>query len=265
MRITVVDDDAIICENVCSKLKRLINPNKLRFDMAYNAIDAELIIEKTCPDIVITDLNMPGVSGLTLVKRIKTKWPDIRVYVLSGYDDYSLVRKAFLNGADDYLLKPLDIDELKDKVVIRMSTTEKEEIMLNKNDWMMDKAIAYINENICRNITMDEVAKNVAVSYNYFSKLFSDSTGMGFREYIHRRRIELSKRYLADSSIKITDIARKVGYESSSSFSKAFKKYDGCYPTNYRNSLDIHTDWLYYNIIIETSYRYVKKAKIRRW
>lgn len=242
MCILVVDDDPLICENVKSKMQRLLGTDKYKFKTAHSVVEAELILEKSVPQIVITDLNMPGLSGLVLVKRIKKLYPECCVYVLSGHDDYDLVRQAFLNGADDYLLKPLDIDELRDKVIKKTIKTKELSSVEGGNNWIMEQAVDYINQNICRNITMNDAARNVAISYNYFSKLFREYTGVNFPEYIHKRRIDLSKRYLNDPSVKVAEIARKVGYESAGTYSKVFKKYEGCYPTEYRNISNIATD-----------------------
>lgn len=243
MQILVVDDDDLICQNVKSKLQRLLgSKGACELFTAHTAVEAELIAEKKEPDVIITDLNMPGISGLELIKHVKKHAPHTRIFVLSGYDDYDLVREAFLNGADDYLLKPVDINELEKKIVAADQVKEPQPPMEQKGNYLMQRALAYIDQNIRNNISMDEVARYTALSYHYFSVLFKEYTGMGFSEYIHRHRIELSKRYLEDPSIKIGDLARKVGYESASTYSKVFKKYEGIYPTDYRNRLGIDTN-----------------------
>ncbi len=235
MRVLIVDDDMLICENVKSKLHRIVQDESLVCETANSVVEAKLSIKACVPDILITDLNMPGISGLTLVKYAKTTYPNIHVYVLSGYDDYQLVRQAFLNGADDYLLKPMEIEELRQKVVEKAVQREKEE-QNTGNDFEMKAAISYIEENLTRNITMDEVAASIAMSYNYFSRRFKEFTGYSFPEYINLCRIDRSKSYLHDPSLKISDIAYKLGYNSASTFSKTFKKYEGCYPADYRNN-----------------------------
>lgn len=156
--------------------------------------------------------------------------------MLSGYDDYHLVRQAFLSGADDYLLKPVDLEELREKL-FRTEDAARPEAAAG--DFQFESVLAFIDENICRDLTMDEAAANIAMSYNYFSKRFREVTGYNFPEYVNRRRIELSKAYMRDPSLRIADIAYKIGYHSPSSFSRAFRKYEGCYPSDYRNALGI--------------------------
>ena len=239
MKILVVDDDCLICENVKSKLQR-IGLAGLACQTAVSVVDAKLLLQTDSPpDILITDLNMPGLSGFTLIKYVKEHYPDVIIYVLSGYDDYQLVRQAFLSGADDYLLKPVDVEELREKLSHTSQTVKIESVA---KDFQFESVLAFIDENISRDITMDEAAANIAISYNYFSRRFKELTGYSFPEYVNRRRIELSKAYLRDPSLKIADIAYKIGYHSPSTFSREKKKYEDCYPTDYRRMQNVPTE-----------------------
>ena len=240
MKILVVDDDCLVCKNVKSKLQRIIGPDSLSCRTAVSVVEAkQLLRTEPLPDILITDLNMPGFSGFTLIKYVKEHYPDVTIYVLSGYDDYQLVRQAFLSGANDYLLKPVDVEELREKL---FHTPESAKTEAAVKDFQFESVLAFIDENISRDITMDEAAANIAISYNYFSRRFKELTGYSFPEYVNRRRIELSKSYLQDPSLKIADIAYKIGYNSRSTFSRAFKKYEGCYPTDYRRAQNVPTE-----------------------
>jgi two-component system response regulator YesN len=239
VKVLVVDDDCLICENVKSKLQR-IGLTGLCCQTAVSVVDAKQLLRAgSPPDILITDLNMPGLSGFTLIKYVKEHYPDVIIYVLSGYDDYQLVRQAFLSGADDYLLKPVDAEELREKLSHTSQTIKMESVA---KDFQFESVLAFIDENISRDITMDEAAANIAISYHYFSRRFKELTGYSFPEYVNRRRIELSKAYLRDPSLKIADIAYKIGYHSPSTFSRAFKKYEDCYPTDYRRMQNVPTE-----------------------
>lgn len=238
MDVLVVDDDMLICENVRSKLHRIVGDGSLHCETANSAVEAKLAIKSHVPDILITDLNMPGISGLSLVKYVKETYPNIHIYVLSGYDDYQLVRQAFLNGADDYLLKPMEIEELREKVVNK-TVREKEIETERETSFELEAALTFIEDNITRDVTMDEVAGSIAMSYNYFSRRFKEYTGYSFPEYINLRRIDRAKNYLRDPSLKISEIAYKLGYNSASTFSKTFKKYENCYPADYRKKYQI--------------------------
>lgn len=244
MRILIVDDDNLICENVRSKLYRIAGKEcALLCDVAHSVVEAEIAMKGNVPDILITDINMPGISGLTLISHCKRQYPDVRIYVLSGYDDYQLVRQAFVNGATDYLLKPVEIRELQEKILDGKSSRSSEKAQESKaGDFQMQAAVDYVEKNLARELSMDEVAANIAMSYNYFSKRFKDYTGYSFPEYLNLRRIERSKSYLLDPSLKIADIAYKIGYRSASTFSRAFTKYEGRSPADYRHAQGMKED-----------------------
>ena len=99
---------------------------------------------------------------------------------------------------------------------------------------MIKKSINYIAKNFDKNITLNEVAKEVHLNPSYFSSVFKQSTGSSFTEYLNMVRIEESKRLLGNTDISIIDIAVSTGFESQSYFSKVFKKYTGLTPSQYR-------------------------------
>lgn len=111
-KITIVDDEIWTREN----LKLLINSCGLGIDcidLADNGEDALQKINNNCPDILITDINMPFMNGIELIKKIKIAHPDIIIFVLSGYSDFDYVREALLEGAIDYILKPISQTNLE--------------------------------------------------------------------------------------------------------------------------------------------------------
>ncbi|MDQ6418456.1 response regulator [Paenibacillus sp. LHD-117] len=88
------------------------------------------LIEAHTPDIVITDMRMPGIDGVELMRVVKGRYPDIRMIVISGYDDFELARHALLHGAIDYILKPVDATELNaalDRCRLSLLSADKEE------------------------------------------------------------------------------------------------------------------------------------------
>lgn len=234
MKVLIVDDDHLICENVKSKLLRIAGREKIECVTAHSVVDARIALGVNLPDVLITDLNMPGISGLSLISHVKNQYPGVRIYVLSGYDDYDLVRQAFVNGARDYLLKPVDAEELREKILSDRCAREPEKENPPVGRLQFESVLSYIEEHLSASLTMEEAAASIAMSYNYFSKRFREYTGYSFPEYVNRLRIERSKSYLEDPSLKITDIAYKIGYDSASTFSKAFSKYEGCSPADYR-------------------------------
>ncbi|UXH46417.1 response regulator [Rossellomorea vietnamensis] len=79
---------------------------------ASNGKEALQVIEEVMPDLVLTDVRMPVMDGMQLVKALSGKYPEIKVIVLSGYADFEYVRSSLVEGVKDYLLKPVDPEEL---------------------------------------------------------------------------------------------------------------------------------------------------------
>lgn len=101
---------------------------------------------------------------------------------------------------------------------------------------LISKAIKYINENYHENISLDDVAKEMNMSYHYFSKFFKESVGKNFVDYLTELRIEKSKNMLKDLGISIKEICNEIGYCDPNYFSKIFKKATGMTPTEYRTN-----------------------------
>lgn len=111
-KVVLVEDEPLILEGL-----RLTGPWPA-FDCqvvgeATDALEAEAVIRRLRPDIVITDIHMPGISGLQLIERLRGSVP-CEWIILSGYDQFEYARKAVNLGVKGYLLKPVDDEELKE-------------------------------------------------------------------------------------------------------------------------------------------------------
>ncbi|MCH4031287.1 MAG: response regulator [Lachnospiraceae bacterium] len=107
----IVDDEKIIRESIKAMLQNSFNGYDIHFLEAENGKEALEILLSTQTDLLLTDIKMPGFSGIDLLHEIQKRRMEIEVIVLSGFDDYSLVRSAMKLGAADYLLKPIVNEE----------------------------------------------------------------------------------------------------------------------------------------------------------
>jgi len=106
-----------------------------------------------------------------------------------------------------------------------------------RNAKSLGEALKYIRENYNKDITLEDVARNVYISPYYLSHLFKEELNITFLEYLTMVRMEEAKKLLKDTSLSIVAIASQVGYEDASYFSKVFKKYVGISPAQYRKNL----------------------------
>lgn len=112
-RVVVADDEYIVVEGIKALMKRL----KLNGEIvgsAHNGIDALEVIQETQPDLVITDIRMPGLDGLSLIESCQEVLPDTLYVIISGYTEFEYARKALFLGVINYIDKPITISKLKE-------------------------------------------------------------------------------------------------------------------------------------------------------
>lgn len=108
-----------------------------------------------------------------------------------------------------------------------------------QNFWKRQRTVGeiakeYVKQNFSKEIDMSVIANMDSMNYSYFSEVFKKETGTTFREYIMKIRLEEAKRLLRDPTIKVAEISDRIGYDSSKNFSRAFHKYTGLSPRDYR-------------------------------
>lgn len=146
-KVMLVDDEKLITEG----LKNLIDWEKLNLEVVATANNGEEALRKLKEEkvhIVITDINMPVMTGLDLIKEVKGKDNKTNFIILSGYDEFSYAKKAIEYGVDSYILKPIDEEELEKTLIkllarIEKSKKEKKDV-LYKNT----KLLQFINGKI---------------------------------------------------------------------------------------------------------------------
>jgi len=128
----LVEDESLIRRGI----KNLIAWNDYGFEFVGEAQDGELawpLIQKTKPDIVITDIKMPFMDGLALSKLIRKELPDTTIIILSGYDDFSYAKEAISIGVSQYILKPLSREQLIEVLCQVREKKDKEQEQLHQN------------------------------------------------------------------------------------------------------------------------------------
>lgn len=118
-RVLVVDDESDVQFLFTQKFRREVRKGLLEFVFALSGEEAlEMLENGEAADVVVvlSDVNMPGMSGLDLLAVIQQKFPDLQVYMITAYDDGQLRTTALEGGARGYLTKPIDFGTLKEEV-----------------------------------------------------------------------------------------------------------------------------------------------------
>ena len=106
LKIFLAEDEIVIRETI----KKMIPWEDLGFELVGEAADGEMALPQLLrqkPDLLITDIKMPFMDGLTLAKLAKKELPNLKIVILSGYDDFNYAKQAISIGVEDYLLKPI--------------------------------------------------------------------------------------------------------------------------------------------------------------
>jgi len=242
----LVEDEFIMLK----ELEMMIDWKNLKVDLvakASNGIEGEKVIEKYHPDIVITDIRLPGQDGLEML----SKFPDVRSVILSGFSDFKYMKKAIKIGVEDYLLKPVDNDELvktisnivkeldAEKLLQAKENIENEVVPLERkfNNHLINSAVNYISENYGSSIGLQEAAAALNVSETHLSRLFKEVSNVNFLYYLNAFRINKSIYLLKNSTINISEIAFNCGFLNPGYYTKIFKRFLGITPTAYREKL----------------------------
>jgi len=172
--------------------------------------------------------------------RIKNRLFELMVVLLRflsmhGFENVMAEQEKFKNIIENSNAKTLKVNFVDNliKIIFKMKKLRNENI--NKT---IREVMDYIEKNYDKEITLDDIAKKVNLSYHYFSKFFKEETGRNFSDYLMEIRIEKAKEFLKDDpSLNIKEVSYMVGYRDPNYFSKIFKKIVGVKPTEYREWL----------------------------
>lgn len=244
-RVILIDDEALILEG----LKKVVKWEGCGCRVVGTAFDAQSgnrLIREEKPDILFTDIRMPGQSGLTMLAGLRSEFPNMQVTVMTGYRDFSYAQEAIRLGVTRFLLKPTKMAEINEaleamtaKLKELSAQTEKpeEEKPLGAGSFLVDSAVSYMREHYREKLTLQEVADRCYVSQWHLSKLLNKYMEMSFYDILNSIRIENAKRLLEDPGLKIGQIGEMVGYADAAHFTRTFKKLEGINANEYRNRM----------------------------
>lgn len=246
-KVLIADDEEFIRERVINNMPW----GEIGFEVAGCASDGELALKmaREChPDVILTDILMPNMTGLELAQCVKSEFPHIKVALMSAYDDFQYAKEAIRFGVKGYLLKPIIRDEFIELFQGVANDLKKEAgqpvysvnhlVVRTNGDRNSYVAVAkqYIAENYTERIRLEDVSERLHVNPNYFSTLFKRETGKNFIDYLNEVRINESMKLLLHTDYKVFEISMSVGYGNFSYFNKIFKRLSGVTPQTYRES-----------------------------
>ena len=217
---------------------------------AANGVQALEAVERYDPSLIITDLKMPVMDGLEMLRQLRERGNNAFVIILTAYDSFSYAQTALRLGAVDFLLKPFHDGELEQAVTRlkqRMDRAgqggEKGPAPLplpelkkgDKSKYVLE-AMAYIGEHYHEpNIGVAAIAQHLGISEGHLSHTFKKETDYTLLNYLTRYRIHRAMELLRDCRLKVYEVAEQVGYRDIAYFSATFKKLVGMSPSEYQD------------------------------
>ena len=226
--IVIVEDEFRIRQG----LGRLIN----KVDMgcrvigeAENGYEGLKMIRDMEPDIVITDIGMPKISGLEMIGKAKEMGASCTFVILSGYAEFEYARQGIKLGVQEYLLKPITISDVKELLTKLTADERGHEAREDVRQYsaVVREMIVTMEENYGMRLGLDTFGEKFRLTPEYISNLFAKETGMTFSNYLKKIRIEKAKDLILNTDMKIYEVACSVGYPDQKYFSKVFKEYTG--------------------------------------
>ena len=142
LKIFLAEDEVVVRETI----KRMIPWEELGFELVGEAADGEMalpLLIRQQPDLLITDIKMPFMDGLTLARLAKKEIPGLKVVILSGYDDFNYAKQAIGIGVEDYLLKPITKNALIERLSEIRSRYEHEKTQKEYDEKFQREIQAY--------------------------------------------------------------------------------------------------------------------------
>ncbi len=232
----IVEDEPLMRDYLVSQLTQ-IHPHWQAVASAKDGIEAtEWLAAHHC-DLIISDIRMPGMDGLTLAQHVKKNYPATHMLILSGFDEFSYAQTALRLQICDYLLKPLNDQELRaalDKIAQLLRDRPTRETPSPAHPLIAEIA-AYLLEHFHESLSLSLLAERFNVTPTYLSALFHKEAGESYTQFLLRLRMEKAAVFLRKNpTAKVYDIAQQVGFISSKHFISAFKKYYGTTPKEYQ-------------------------------
>lgn len=256
-KVLVVEDETLIRKGLIFSIKWA----ELNCNVIAEASDGEEGIEKIRrfkPDIVITDINMPILNGIDMIRETQEE-SFYRAIIITGHDDFEYAKQAIKYGVSEYLLKPVEHEELGQAIQraireIDMQKAYQAELLKRKHDTsnvvistdqlkitsksvIVVRMIDYIKENYMCKVVMTELAEELECSSTMMNNKFKSETGTTFNDFLNRYRILKAIELIKEKKHPLYRVAECTGFKNYKYFNQVFNKYVGCSATEFEQSL----------------------------
>lgn len=249
-KLLVAEDEAVIRKGLLMAVDWAANG----FDAPFEAGDGRQAlqgIEEHRPDVVLMDINLPIINGLDVLEQSMDRYGYAAI-VVTGFSEFEYAQRAMRYGVTDFLLKPLDLDELQEALENAKLERQRRQAyelyqrsqqdlravdllagMQQQPDPAIDKMIELLHQNLSDKITLRDIAEQLNYSETHLIRKFKAATGTNYSDYLSRLRIQQAMALLKEGTTDLQAVADACGFSEYKYFSLVFRKYMGCSPREY--------------------------------
>ena len=241
MKVVVVEDEALVRRGIVLTVD-WAGVDCAVVGEAADGMEGLEVIRESQPDLIVTDIKMPRLDGIEMVRQLREEGNRAHVIILTAYSDFSYAQAALKLGAVDFLLKPFQDGELEEAVTrlkSRVGPSGPQAPGLEvpeegKSKYVME-ALRYIAGHYNDpDISVSSVARDLGISEGHLSHVFKKETSRTLGSYLTDYRIHMAMELLRDCRNKVYEVAEAVGYRDITYFSSTFKRVVGLSPSEYQ-------------------------------
>lgn len=253
MRIAIVEDEIRIREGLEKLLKK--GGAHQVVGQAENGMDGLALAERERPDLVITDIRMPGMDGIKMLQALRERAVPFNAIVLSAYSEFAYAQQAVKLGVSEYLLKPIVVDELMGalraielriqheqdsvrqalpNILKTLSHSKTDDVNAENVGQLVGRARSVAQQHYQDGITLDEIAQMLSVTPEYLGSQIHKELGITFGTMMKALRVNRAKELLLATNMKLYEIAEAVGYSDAKYFARVFQQDIGIMPLEFR-------------------------------
>lgn len=248
MKIIVAENEQRAREGIC-KLICSISEDYEIVAQASNGETALELIRQLKPDVVFTDVRMPYMDGISLIRKLREQNIKTEFVVISAYADFEMAQQCISLDVTEYILKPLTREETKNVLIRLEARIRGQRVYQSRGDRDHDslrnhypdahplvlRALSMIEKDYSKRINQTDMAQKLGISPQYFSYIFSRHVGEGFSMFLKKYRITKAIELFETGESDRNEIAYKVGFSDVKYFYRVFREITGKNFSEYRS------------------------------
>ena len=235
----LVDDDPLIIESLIKTVQWMDNG----FEVVGSSVDPEKAVTEImsfCPEVVVSDLKMPTMSGNQLIKTLRDNCISCEFILLSAFGTFEDARSFFLMDGFDYLLKPLQqtdaeiVLERLSRKLAKKACIQPSVSFSPSNNSNFDQLVQHVTENFNKKHTLATLSKKFSISPNYICNLYAKHYNSTLTIFLTNLRMAEAAKQIQSTDHPFKEVAVNCGYRDYFYFCKVFKEFYGITPSQYR-------------------------------